>query len=599
MENLSPFTAVRWWKLRPTECFAALAVLVSRLMTLPKTPWELDEILFMRAVIDFEPLYSRPHPPGYPLLVGMGKVVHWFVADPWFSLVVVSVISSVIGFVALSRAATALTGDSDTGCVAALMFYFSASILVHGTLALSDAAMLMFIALALERATTFPDDGSDRRAAAVGAWLSAAIGTRPQMAIALLPMFLVVLFQMRQWRHRGMAVFFFAFVSILWFTPLIDASGGLSPFIELQRKQAVYVAAHDAVQSRGAGSVAAVAVRFILHPWGPKAIALPLMMLAAAGVVAMLRRRNWKQFLPVVALTVVHVGFAILTLDPADGARYSLPSMMLVAIAAALGLSVMRDALVFRPVAWIGAILFAGGSLFYVSPILRARTHTPSPPAQAATYASDSLPVNTVILYDLSLRPHAEQLFAKFRSRSTEVGLNEFYASPETPLVHLADGGSVLPGAKSFQWPSSDAFGKMTRNHYRVVSLEPVPPASRFLPIRGVSPPERTPAGLTWRWLAPEAFLRLPPMKAPTVLLQLGLSQDTPYSTNRVTILVDGVMAASANVTRGGTVIEVPVSSRRPGVLTIRSEQSFVPAQIVGNRDGRRISVQLLSLEQR
>lgn len=88
-------------------------------------------------------------------------------------------------------------------------------------------------------------------------------------------------------------------------------------------------------------------------------------------------------------------------------------------------------------------------------------------------------------------------------------------------------------------------------------------------------------------------------MKAPTVLLQLGLSQDTPYSTNRVTILVDGVMAASANVTRGGTVIEVPVSSRRPGVLTIRSEQSFVPAQIVGNRDGRRISVQLLSLEQR
>ncbi len=600
MENGNPYTAVRRWRLRAMEGVAALIVLVSRVMTLPKTPWELDEILFMRAVIDFEPVHSRPHPPGYPLLVGMGKVAHWFVADPWFSLVIVSVISSVIGFLALSRAASALTGEREAGCIAALIFYFSASMLVHGSLALSDAPMLMFIALALERATKFPAAGSDRRAAAIGTWLSAAIGTRPQMAIALLPMFLVILWQMGHWRHRAMAVFFFAFISILWFAPLVDASGGWSPFVESQRNQAAYVASHDAGQSRGAGSIATVAVRFLLHPWGPKAIAFPLMIVAAGGAVAILRRRNWKEFLPLATMTVVHIGFAIVAMDPADGARYSLPSMLIVAVAAAVGLRVMRNALVFRPFAWVAVALFAVGSLLYVSPVLQARTRTPSPPVQAATYASRSLSPDTVILYDLSLRPHADQLFAKFRSRSTEAGLNEFYARPDIALVYLTDGGSSVAGSKSFEWPPSDAYGKITRNHYRVVSLEPVPPASRFLPIEGVSAPERTMEGLTWRWLGPQAFLRLPPRQASTVTLRLALSLDTPYRSNHVRVLVDGVPAAESDVTAGeATTLIVPLGQRGPGVLTIRSEQSFVPAAVLGNRDARRVSVKLLALEQR
>ena len=160
MNETLPFWHVRRWNVRPEELLGALAILVSRLMTLPRTPWELDEILFTRAVIDFEPLRSRPHPPGYPLLVGLGKLVHVVVTDPWFALVVLSVVSSIIGFFALSRAATAITGERDTGCVAALIFYFSASMLVHGTLALSDAPMLMFTALALMVATHFPEEAT-------------------------------------------------------------------------------------------------------------------------------------------------------------------------------------------------------------------------------------------------------------------------------------------------------------------------------------------------------------------------------------------------------------------------------------------------------
>jgi hypothetical protein len=594
MEEPVPYNGVRQWRLRPLELGGALAVLVSRLLTLPRSPWELDELLFTRAVIDFDPVQGRPHPPGYPLLVGLGKLVHLMVADPWLSLVVLSVIASVIGCVAFARAASRFTGSESTGCIAALAFYFSSSMLVHGTLALSDAPMLMFVALALERFAAYREAPGTRRALAAGAWIAAAIGTRPQMAIALLPALVVMLLLMRAWRDRAFAMAAFVLVCLLWFVPLVQQSDGWEPFVAMERGQASYVASHDAQQSRGARSLASVAVRFILHPWGPKVIALPVMLLAAAGAFVAFRRRNRVIFLPLVALTIVHVAFAIQAMDPADAARYSLPSMLLVAMFAALGLELLR----VRAIAWVALVVFASASLAYVWPIVSTRHHIDSPPFQAATYASGHFAPNTVILYDLSLRPHAESLFSKFRSRSTESGLNELYAQPGVPLVHLADGGSKAPGAISFQWPESDAYGKITRNHYRVVSLEPVPPRTRFLPIRGVSAPERTTEGASWRWLAPAAFLKLPPQGGSRVILRMSLSPDAPYDTNRVIVLVDGVERAAGVVARAGSSIEVPLAGVGPGVVNIRSEDSFVPADVIGNHDTRRVAVKLLSLEQ-
>src|SRR5436190_18343501 len=90
----------RWWR----EIVGALIVLVSRILTAPKTPWENDEFLFAEAVRKFDPSNYHPHPPGYPLFVLLGKFVALIVDDPWRALVIVSIIAAPIGFVALARA---------------------------------------------------------------------------------------------------------------------------------------------------------------------------------------------------------------------------------------------------------------------------------------------------------------------------------------------------------------------------------------------------------------------------------------------------------------------------------------------------------------
>src|SRR5436190_17781746 len=191
-----------WWR----ETVGAIVVLISRIATAPKTAWENDEFLFAEAVRKFDPSNYHPHPPGYPLYVLLGKAFVVVVHDPWRALVVLAIVAAPVGFIALARAFRNWIGDADLAVAAALLCYFSASMLVHGTLALSDGPAVAFVALALWAISVTPsvsegpggsggapavevgaarparslaharDDGHERNAMAIGLWSSAAIG---------------------------------------------------------------------------------------------------------------------------------------------------------------------------------------------------------------------------------------------------------------------------------------------------------------------------------------------------------------------------------------------------------------------------------------
>src|SRR5437016_414458 len=134
-----------WWR----EALGAALVLISRILTAPKTPWENDEFLFAEAVRKFDPSNYHPHPPGYPLFVLLGKLFMIIVHDPWRALVIVNVVAAPIGFIALARAFRNWIDDADLAVAGALLYYFSASMLVHGTLALSDGVAVAFLSLVI------------------------------------------------------------------------------------------------------------------------------------------------------------------------------------------------------------------------------------------------------------------------------------------------------------------------------------------------------------------------------------------------------------------------------------------------------------------
>ena len=128
----------------------ALVALV-RALTLPRSLWEMDEVLFVRAIQRFDPLRHHPHPPGYPLVVGLGKLLDLAFHDPFASLVALSLISSLVGYWALVAAFRRIAGGADADRIAvvgALLFQLSPAMLVQGPLPMSDPPALMFLALA-------------------------------------------------------------------------------------------------------------------------------------------------------------------------------------------------------------------------------------------------------------------------------------------------------------------------------------------------------------------------------------------------------------------------------------------------------------------
>src|SRR5436309_2002509 len=127
------------------------------------------------------------------------------------------------------------------------------------------------LALALAAGAILKDGGGVWSALGLGAAASAAIGCRPQLALVVLPLLAVALWQTPGWRRRGEVVAAFTLVSLLWFVPLLVATGGSRGFLIYQSKQASYVAAHDASSARKSCPPHLLRKRFVTHPWGRKA----------------------------------------------------------------------------------------------------------------------------------------------------------------------------------------------------------------------------------------------------------------------------------------------------------------------------------------
>jgi len=582
-----------WWR----EALGAALVLISRIVTAPRTPWENDEFLFAEAVRKFDPSRYHPHPPGFPLLVLIGKVFAWFVHDPWRALVVFSVIAAPIGFVAIARAFRNWIDDPNLAICGALLYYFSASMLVHGTLALSDGPAMMFLGLALFAISRPHDAEHDRNAIAIGIWTSAAIGTRPQLLIPIAPMLIIAVLQMRTMRQRAACVIAFGLLSAMWFLPLVDAAGGFEATRLYETKQAQYVAAHDATISRGGRSIAQLVVRFVFHPWGTKYVTLPLFACVFLGIAAflrLLRREKLRSTLwPLIAFTIVQLIFELGWMDPADAARYSLPIMILIALLAALGLDVIRRSVKIDSTPMIVTALLAIATLVYVWPLAGERTKVASPPAAAAAFANVNLASNSVIGYDVSLKPHAEYLLSRFRVVPIEKAVAEFYDRADVPLYLIANGASHAAGAHVFTWPASDAYEKLTRELYRTVTIVPKPPRERYLVVRGAYPLEWTAEGDEWRWLAPDATIRLPRAHGSEAALTLRFSSDVPYETNAVQISINGRDIAIVNVGKEPVIAKVSLPPGSQVDIRLRSAHSFSPGALLHNADPRTLAVQL------
>ncbi|MGZ5493121.1 MAG: hypothetical protein ACXW3E_06420, partial [Thermoanaerobaculia bacterium] len=315
--------------------FALAALLIVLYFAKPASPWEFDEHLFFQGIHHYDPAAHHPPPPGFPLFMGAGHLMRLLIPTDFGALVTLSFIGSIAAFVLFALALGEMAGDLTIGIAAALLFYFSPALLVHSTLPISEPGALALLAAALYFAAK-PGHPATWPPVLLATFAALTVGWRPQFSIFVVPFFLASLFLIRRWRDRAIALAVFTIVCLAWLIPLAEALGGIKGLIHFEASQAGYLAEHDADLSRSGWTPLQVALRFIAHSWGTKIASFPLLIVAGAGVVETIRRRE-RRVIPLAIASAAYLALALMVMDPADGVRYAIPFVLGTAFFAGVG----------------------------------------------------------------------------------------------------------------------------------------------------------------------------------------------------------------------------------------------------------------------
>ncbi len=396
-------------------CLAGV-VAAGHISMLPSTLEDIDSVNFALGVRDFDPGKHRPHPPGYPVYIALGKVATALTRVVWpdgradrvearalasLSLVGALVVAGLAPyfFAALSSGGVNRTGRpslSRRATMATLVFLTCPLTWYLTSRPMSDvpglaAACAAMACLATAWWRQHPTPAGERRLLpaemvasgrliVLGALLAGlAVGFRSQTLWLTAPFLLLILAD-RAGRGLGGAFIgatvAFSVGALLWAVPMVVAAGGLDAYLAALGSQAGEdFAGVEMLYLNPAPRLAALAlVRTFVWPWDQVALSATVLVLAAAGALV-LAVREGRTALAVAAVTLPYLAFHLAFQDTTF-ARYALPVVLPVAFLAAVALDVIGR------VGMVGAVAIAAWSLSVGVPQLAAYTEHGSPTAR-------------------------------------------------------------------------------------------------------------------------------------------------------------------------------------------------------------------------
>jgi 4-amino-4-deoxy-L-arabinose transferase-like glycosyltransferase len=311
------------WDVVCALALSALTVL-SRLPYRARMLYNWDAVQFALALKEYDIAKHQPHPPGYILYVGLGRMVNWVLQDATASYVLLAVLfSGATTFVVYFLAHTVY--GRVTALAAATLLAVSPLFWFYGSVGLTYAAE----ALCASTVAYFAFRAS--RGSAGDAWLAAgylglAGGVRQSILLLLFPLWIAGVWA-GGGRRRRTAVIGMAIIAagvLAWFLPMIWLTGGLGRYLAASWQLADSVVKPTSIVA-GPLEVTLRQSRYLLESvlvgLGPLALAVFLLPFY-------LRSHGWGRreglllvwtLPPVLIYTLVHFGQAgyVLTFLPA------------------------------------------------------------------------------------------------------------------------------------------------------------------------------------------------------------------------------------------------------------------------------------------
>lgn len=322
---------------RTRAALLAVAVLVfaTRAPFVPPSLEDYDSVNFARALLDYDPVAHRPHPPGYPVFVALARAVNALFPQPERALGLLSAGAQALAVFPAFAVLTALA-PSRAVAAAALAILFSCPVLwFNGARPMSDSAGLLFALLVQALLLRHLDSG---RGMLLGSFLAGlGAGVRLQSLLLTGPLWLLVA---RRRRPRVGALLSGALGVLVWLIPMLILSGGpqryLAAFTDTMTMAldleplATHLTPNTVV--RAAGLV-------LIAPWRWPQLGAVILALAGLGSMVLGMREPRRLILAAVLFGPYLAGHVLL--QQVEAIRYTLPYLPLFAFLAAAGLSAL------------------------------------------------------------------------------------------------------------------------------------------------------------------------------------------------------------------------------------------------------------------
>ncbi|HVS33869.1 MAG TPA: glycosyltransferase family 39 protein [Thermoanaerobaculia bacterium] len=548
----------------------AVVCALSRFAARARSIWDWDEALFSLGMREYDVTNHHPHPPGFPVFIGMAKLVRLVADSDFRALQTISLIAGVFAFPAVFFLARELKFRFETSVVAGAVFAFFPNVLFFGGTAFSDVPSIVLVVWA---AVFLLRGRESRNAYWLGTFLLAlAIGMRPQnLLVGLLPGALATL------RRRPVEVLVAVLIGIvvtgLAFGGAVYATGDLSAYVSTVRAHGDYIARIDSFRSPDRPPLWRLFLHFFTKQYQSGAMSIVATLFVIVSLAGAARTRDRPVLLTLLMFAPFAI-FAWLILDRFSITRFSIGYQPMFALLVADGISrTVRQARVAEFVLG-GAVVtaFAAWTLPALGPV---RRHI-SPPVQAVdTVRQQFVPGRDTLFIGYSMTPFVEYDAPEL----SFIRVKDDRALPLTPVDRsflLAEVTDRAPEGFLFQRRRGNLWN-IARRHYFEVVFQPVTRTADF--VSGWRAPYRE--GMDeFRWMGARSETHLPPASGDTVLrLQFDIPADLVETHPRVTIALNGKVVDQLQMTTDVAYPDyhvVPAPAGATNVLELSIDQTVL-----------------------
>ncbi|HEX7153723.1 MAG TPA: hypothetical protein VF618_19705 [Thermoanaerobaculia bacterium] len=567
----------------------ALLCASTRFLAKARTLWEWDEILFCLGMRDFDIALHHPHPPGFPIFIGLAKLVRLVADSDFHALQTINLVAAALAFPVVYLFARQVGLRFSWAVVAGALFAFFPNVWLFGGTAFSDVpsiVLVTFAATLLLRAAngTNATDGThgSRRNYFLGTLLLAlAMGIRPQnLLVGLVPGILAT--RKRRWWEILVALLIGVVVLSVAFGAAIQATGGFERYLDSVRAHGDYISTYDSFRSPVRPALWRLFDRFFIKNYQ----SIPLSFLTSIFVIVSIVGTVRERYRPMLVNILTFAPFALfawLMLDRYSISRFSIGYAPMFALLAADGLRrVTRD----RPL--YSAALVAAFAL-WTAPALTPVRRDIAPPLLAIEKLQQVRPAQLYVAH--TMWPFVEYLApgADFVRVLDDRAMPISDAADPWLLAELNRGeatGHVFRRERGRLW-------KIARRHYFDVVLRPMTRRAQFL--AGWYPAEG--GGIDeWRWMGARSVTVLPGATGEQMLrLQLTMPVELVPRNATVTVTLNGRVLERVTMTGNALTRDfddlVPAPDGAPNTLVLTIDQTFHAPD-----DGRELGLSLRML---